>query len=80
MAFLPSFGFIRKLADESLVIGIAEIGVILLMFKTGMESNLEEMKSVRIRATAVTLIGFILPFVGGYFASKLLMPGYPSAA
>jgi Kef-type K+ transport system membrane component KefB len=75
LAFLPGLHAIHDLAGSELVIGIAEIGVILLLFRTGLESNVEEMKAVGLKATMVALVGVALPFLGGYLVSKLLIPG-----
>ncbi|MFH1047173.1 MAG: cation:proton antiporter [Patescibacteria group bacterium] len=75
LAFLPGFGFIDSLKGEEFIALIAEIGVIILLFRTGLESNLREMKSVGVKAFLVATVGVILPFVGGYFAAKLLIPG-----
>jgi len=75
IAFMPGFGFINELKSEEFIALIAEIGVLILLFRTGLESNLREMKSVGLKAAAVAIVGVVLPFVGGYFASKLLIPG-----
>lgn len=75
LAFAPGLGFINDLKGEEFIALIAEIGVIILLFRTGLESNLREMKSVGLKAFLVATVGVILPFIGGYFASKLLIPG-----
>jgi len=75
LAFLPGFGFIDDLKGEEFIALIAELGVIILLFRTGLESNIREMKSVGIKALLVAIVGVVLPFVGGYFASKLMIPG-----
>jgi Kef-type K+ transport system membrane component KefB len=75
LAFLPGLGFIDTLKHEEFIILIAEIGVIILLFRTGLESNIREMKSVGAKALIVAIAGVILPFIGGYFFSRLLIPG-----
>ncbi len=60
---------------ESLIKDLAEIGVILLMFVAGMETDLEEMKKVGKTAFWAAMGGILLPLVGGTLAS--LYFGYP---
>lgn len=80
LAFAPGLGFINDLKGAEFIALIAEIGVIILLFRTGLESNLREMKSVGVKALLVAIVGVVLPFVGGYFASKLLIPGLENNA
>jgi len=75
LAFAPGLGFINELKGEEFIALIAEIGVIILLFRTGLESNIREMKSVGVKALMVAIVGVVLPFIGGYFAAKLLIPG-----
>jgi monovalent cation:proton antiporter-2 (CPA2) family protein len=48
----------------------AEIGVILLMFIAGLETDLEQLKRTWKSAFAVAVGGIILPFLGGYAAAE----------
>lgn len=60
---------------------LAELGVVILLFQIGLESNLGEMKRVGIRATLVATIGVIAPFVlGTYVVGPWLLPGLSSNA
>ncbi|KYQ86872.1 MAG: cation:proton antiporter [Thermoactinomyces vulgaris] len=43
----------------------AEIGVILLMFLAGLETNLKEFRKAAFASTMVAVIGVIFPFLGG---------------
>jgi Kef-type K+ transport system membrane component KefB len=45
---------------------LAEIGVVLLLFEVGLETNLDELIRVGAPALAVALVGMLLPFLGGY--------------
>lgn len=47
----------------------AEIGVLLLMFIAGLETDLDQLKSNWKSALAVAVGGIILPFIGGYGAA-----------
>ncbi|MFA6325485.1 MAG: cation:proton antiporter, partial [Candidatus Paceibacterota bacterium] len=44
---------------------LAEIGVIILLFQVGLESNLSEMKKVGVKAFLVAIVGVVVPFVLG---------------
>ncbi|HEY7113634.1 MAG TPA: cation:proton antiporter [Thermoanaerobaculia bacterium] len=58
------------------VLLIAEIGVILLLFEVGLETDLEELARVGLPALAVALAGMALPFVGGWALARA--SGFPS--
>ncbi|HIW32847.1 MAG TPA: cation:proton antiporter, partial [Candidatus Paenibacillus intestinavium] len=45
---------------------VSEIGVILLMFIAGLETDLEQLRKNWKSAFSVALAGIILPFIGGY--------------
>jgi len=48
---------------------LSEIGVLLLMFIAGLETDLEQLKKNWKSAFAVAVCGIILPFIGGYGAA-----------
>lgn len=55
---------------------LAELGVIILLFQIGLESNLAQMGRVGTRAFLVAIIGVILPFaLGTWIAGPWLLPG-----
>jgi Kef-type K+ transport system membrane component KefB len=45
---------------------LSELGVLLLLFMIGLETDLRKLMSVGGSATAVALIGVLLPLIGGY--------------
>jgi len=49
-------------------------GVIFLLFLVGLETSLDELRSVGGQSTRVALIGVIMPFVLGFAMARLLMP------
>ncbi|MEP6995542.1 MAG: cation:proton antiporter [Acidobacteriota bacterium] len=51
---------------------LAQIGVVLLLFEVGLETDLEELRRVGAPALLVALLGMILPFVGGALVTALL--------
>lgn len=55
---------------------LAELGVIILLFQIGLESNLAQMGRVGARAFLVAIVGVVLPFASGtWFVGPLLLPG-----
>lgn len=54
---------------------LAQIGVIILLFQVGLESNLASMKKVGLRAFLVAAVGVIVPFVlGAWVVGPWLLP------
>jgi Kef-type K+ transport system membrane component KefB len=54
---------------------LAELGVLILLFEVGLESNLGDLLRAGLQATLVAIAGVVVPFVAGYgFMSAL---GYP---
>lgn len=67
------FEFIKQ--DEFIKF-LAELGVIILLFQVGLESNIAKMKKVGLKAFLVATVGVIAPFaLGTYLVGPLLMPG-----
>ncbi len=56
---------------------LAELGVILLLFDVGLESNIDEMKSVGLSSFVVAVMGVIAPFFLGWGVSAVMIPGEP---
>ncbi|HSP95489.1 MAG TPA: cation:proton antiporter [Thermoanaerobaculia bacterium] len=54
---------------------LAEIGVILLLFEVGLETDLFDLARVGAPALVVALAGMVLPFLGGFLFTRLL--GHP---
>ena len=62
--------------DNLLIAFLAELGVVILLFQIGLESNLREMKKVGIKAFLVAVIGVVCPFVlGTWVVGPWLLPG-----
>jgi Kef-type K+ transport system membrane component KefB len=53
---------------------LARIGVILLLFEVGLESNLHEMRKVGLSASLVAVLGILAPMGLGWLLSRWLMP------
>ena len=54
--------------SSELIDELSEIGVLLLMFMAGLETDLEELNRNLKSAFAVAMGGIIFPFLGGYLA------------
>jgi len=55
---------------------VAEIGVLLLLFEVGLETDLDELVRVGGAAMAVAVVGMALPFAGGYLVTRAA--GFPT--
>jgi Kef-type K+ transport system membrane component KefB len=51
---------------------LAELGIIILLFLIGLQTDLDDLMAVGGSAVAVAVVGVALPFVGGAAAGKLL--------
>ncbi|MFK4292124.1 cation:proton antiporter [Bacillus sp. RC250] len=63
------FGWIE---NSDFLTQLSNVGVILLMFMAGLETDLEELNANRNSSLAVALGGIVLPFVGGYVAGLVV--------
>lgn len=52
-------------AQSEVISVLAELGVIVLLFEIGLESNLKELMAVGIQATVVAVVGVTVPFAAG---------------
>jgi len=74
LALFPGFASIHALREHVAIEFIAFVGVILLLFRSGLESNLNEMRQVGVRAFMVAAVGVVVPFGLGYLVSWALLP------
>ncbi|MDP3964344.1 MAG: cation:proton antiporter [bacterium] len=74
---LIGFHYLEPMKTDAVIGFLSEFGVMLLLFKIGLESNLREMRAVGLRALMIAIIGVIVPFVLGWkVVGPLVMPGY----
>ena len=73
---LVILGFTRaeSLKTNGTVAALAELGVIILLFEVGLESDLKEMMEVGWSSLLVAILGVITPFVLGWGVSAYLIP------
>ncbi|MEA3410592.1 MAG: cation:proton antiporter [Pseudomonadota bacterium] len=59
---------------------LAEIGIIMLLFEVGLDTDVRQLVRTGTRALTVALAGFVLPFLLGYLVSRwvLDLPNLPS--
>lgn len=70
------FGFTgaEPLKTSEIIAALAELGVILLLFEVGLESDLKEMIEVGWSSLLVAIIGVVAPFFLGWGVSAYLVP------
>ena len=73
---LVIFGFnrVEPLKTNETIAALAELGVIILLFEVGLESDLKEMAEVGWSSLLVALLGVIAPFFLGWAVSAYFMP------
>lgn len=74
---LVGFHFFEAVRSDTIVQFLAELGVVILLFQIGLESNLREMIRVGPRAFGVAVVGVVVPFVLAVLTSPFLLPGAP---
>ncbi len=73
--------FFDPIKENIIIQFLADLGVIVLLFQVGLESNLGSMARIGGRAFLVAVVGVILPFVlGTYIVGPLFLPGIGSNA
>ncbi|WP_297289611.1 cation:proton antiporter [uncultured Flavonifractor sp.] len=63
------------LQETTLMDQLAELGVIVLMFNAGLETDLGELKKAGRSAFIIALIGVLVPLAGGFALAALFNPG-----
>lgn len=68
--------FFEPATTDTILVFLAELGVIVLLFQIGLESNLAQLGRVGVRAFLVAIIGVVVPFaLGTWVVGPVLMPG-----
>jgi Kef-type K+ transport system membrane component KefB len=77
---LIGFPFFHDFQHDQIIGFLAELGVIILLFQIGLESNTQQLVKVGTSAILVALIGAFVPFIlGTYLVGPMLLPGQPLA-
>ena len=71
----------EPITHSPIITFLAELGVVILLFQIGLESNIKKLGAVGVRAFLVACVGVVVPFVlGTYIVGPWLMPGLSSSA
>jgi|SaaInlStandDraft_4_1057021.scaffolds.fasta_scaffold00062_24 Kef-type K+ transport system membrane component KefB len=70
----------EPIKQNSIIIFLAELGVVILLFQIGLESNIKEMSKVGVRAGLVAILGVVIPFLVGTLLGPFFLPGLSSNA
>lgn len=74
---LLGINFFEAIKTDPFIPFLAELGVIILLFQVGLESNIGHMRKVGLRALLVATVGVVVPFIlGTYVAGPWLLPGF----
>jgi Kef-type K+ transport system membrane component KefB len=66
----------EQIETDPIIFVLAELGVVILLFQIGLETNLKDMRRVGARALAVAALGVVAPFLlGAYVVGPWLLPG-----
>jgi Kef-type K+ transport system membrane component KefB len=68
-------GVLGLLHESEVLHALAELGVLILLFEVGLESDLDELLEAGLQATLVAVVGVVLPFAAGYAVMHWL--GHP---
>ncbi len=73
---LVIFGFIgaEPLKTHATIAALADLGVIILLFEVGLESDLKEMMEVGWSSLLVALVGVVAPFLLGWVVAAYFIP------
>ncbi len=68
--------FFEPIMHNEIISFLAEMGVVILLFQVGLESNVAQMARVGVRALLVAIVGVVVPFaLGTYVVGPWLLPG-----
>ncbi|NNJ13261.1 cation:proton antiporter [Chloroflexales bacterium ZM16-3] len=74
--YLFGIHIFEPIRENTIIQFLAELGVVILLFQVGLESNIQEMARVGVRAFLVACVGVVVPFVlGAYVVGPWLLPG-----
>lgn len=71
------FSRFEVLKTDETIAALAEIGIIILLFEVGLESDLKEMAEVGWSSLLVAALGVVTPFILGWLVSAYFIPNEP---
>jgi Kef-type K+ transport system membrane component KefB len=77
---LIGFSWFEPIRHNEIIRFLADLGIVILLFQIGLESNISEMKKLGTRAFVIAVVGVVATFIlGTYIAGPLLLPGLPAS-
>ncbi|MGN0597628.1 MAG: cation:proton antiporter [Ruminiclostridium sp.] len=73
----PAFG-LNILSETDFITRLSEIGVIILMFTAGLETDIKELKKTGLASFVIALLGVIVPLAGGFGLAVIFNEGSES--
>ncbi len=78
---LVGINLLEPIKHDPIIAFLAELGVVILLLQIGLESNIQKMKEVGLKAFLVAIVGVVVPFVlGTYIVGPWILPGLTSNA
>lgn len=66
---------LNVLSETEFIQKLAELGVIVLMFTAGLETDINQLKKTGKASFIIAVLGVIIPLVGGFFIASILNKG-----
>lgn len=66
---------LNVLSETEFIQQLAELGVIVLMFTAGLETDIEQLKRTGKASFIIAVLGVIIPLVGGFFIASIFNKG-----
>ena len=66
------------LHETEFITQLSELGVIVLMFSAGLESDIGELKKTGKSSAIIAILGVAIPLIGGYMIANIFHPGMDS--
>ncbi|MDH3493822.1 MAG: cation:proton antiporter [Acidobacteriota bacterium] len=75
---LLNIPYAEPFKSNTVIAALAQIGVIILLFEVGLETNLREMLKVGTSSLLVAIIGVVFPFFSGWAVAYIFIPEGPT--
>ena len=62
------------LKTDAVIDSLAQLGILILLFEVGLETDIQEMRKTGASAAVVAVIGIVLPTLMGYFVAVYFLP------
>ncbi|KXK11607.1 MAG: High-affinity Na(+)/H(+) antiporter NhaS3 [Microgenomates bacterium OLB23] len=73
---LVGISYFEAVSTNTIISFMSELGVVILLFQIGLESNIAEITRVGTKSLLVAVVGVVMPFVlGTYLVGPIMLPG-----